>query len=381
MLAPESVGGGLDSRQRALLADFLGSDSLAKEAQALSKLQKDAGRMVSGMTPRERVLAEGIDVAREAAPVVAANVGVAGAAGIASYAVPELRPYLGGVAGVGFLAGAGIEVAANTLVRMEAHFPRAAEVAKRIAAGRLGRWIMMLSLAGGVGTAVGGIMDSYLMARAQPAAGAGGGEGLADHHPGSVDGSIGQVGGLSPGERGEGAIVQPPGETGGAGAQPAPEVVPGAGVIPSEDLLPQPGDEEAIAAADKNRAILEASTSAPVAGQDLAGGTVLSHELEFIKGLGDINHVRPVANMLKNFDAILSQPQAFVEIGPDDKAQLINRELAPWLARQLDGVVGGDPSTFDQNRKLLWDIGVAGRRATQEEFGQIVRWFVDNINK
>lgn len=121
-----------------------------------------------------------------------------------------------------------------------------------------------------------------------------------------------------------------------------------------------------------------ASSPSVVGGKELFGGTVLGHELDFVKNLPGIDHVQPVANALKNLTASFGDDN-WKHIGPETAVKLTNRDMATWVANQLDTVIGRDPSTFDPFHKLLWEIGVAGRHATSSELASIANNYVATV--
>ena len=128
--------------------------------------------------------------------------------------------------------------------------------------------------------------------------------------------------------------------------------------------------------AARQAAEASAATSVGITGSELAGGTVWGNELEFVQQLPNISHDAPVANALKNFAGIFAQPQAFTEIGPTDKAFLVNRDVAAWIAGRLDQVIGQDPNTLTGIQKTLWETGVVGIKPGWEQLAEVIKAYV-----
>jgi hypothetical protein len=364
-----------DNRRQFLLNNFLCAPDSEVAKQALSRFKTDNLRAtVGGMSPQERALAEGIDTAKDWAPVVAANLGVAGAAGAVSFASPEARQILTGGFVAGGIVGVGIEVGANILSGMEKHFPKAAEVAKRIAARHVGRWITMLSGSGILGTATGGFLDSFLAAHAAAAQAVppGGGEWRGGHGEAVVGDESGR---FIP--RPE-PPIQPAAEAGGPPtlSPEASELVNRAGEVAAQEAGEMADAAQGAAdIAARQAAELQAATSVGLTGQELADGTIWGNELDFVNQQG-VHHVEPATNLLKGFTELFAQSQPPTEIGPSDTAYMVNRDVAGWVVKQLDTLYMMEPSAMNPWQKALWEISRGLRAADWTDLQAVTEEYV-----
>lgn len=140
----------------------------------------------------------------------------------------------------------------------------------------------------------------------------------------------------------------------------------------ANQIVQQAADTAAAQTAARQAAETLASTPVAEIGKNLAEGTVWSDALTFARSLR-LDHTVPVANAMKNFAYAFSQPQPFTGIGPESSVNLLNRDVATWLAGQLNGIIGKNPSELDSLQRMIWEIGYAGRQATASDLTQLAK--------